>query len=99
MAQVRDYNKLAHDIIHEVGGAQNIVNATRCATRFRLVLKETPADGRAVFSPGVADVDSASAAADVSADGGGTMATFSCAKSGTEASRSSRPVASSRFIA
>lgn len=41
------------------------------------------ADGRAVFSPGVADVDSASAAADVSADGGGTMATFSCAKSGT----------------
>ena len=36
MAQVRDYNKLAHDIIREVGGAQNIVNATRCATRFRL---------------------------------------------------------------
>ena len=34
MAQVRDYNKLAHDIIREVGGAQNIVNATRCATRF-----------------------------------------------------------------
>ena len=33
MAQVRDYNKLAHDIIREVGGAQNIVNATRCATR------------------------------------------------------------------
>lgn len=42
MAQVRDYNKLAHDIIREVGGAENIVNATRCATRFRLVLKETP---------------------------------------------------------
>lgn len=33
MAQVRDYNKLAHDIIREVGGAQNIVNATRCATK------------------------------------------------------------------
>lgn len=46
MAQVRDYNKLAHDIIHEVGGAQNIVNATRCATRFRLVLKETPAGAK-----------------------------------------------------
>ena len=42
MAQVRDYNKLAHDIIREVGGAENIVNATRCATRFRLVLKKTP---------------------------------------------------------
>ena len=42
MAQVRAYNKLVHDIIREVGGAENIVNATRCATRFRLVLKKTP---------------------------------------------------------
>ena len=50
MAQVRDYNKLAHDIIREVGGAQNIVNATRCATRFRLVLKETPAGAKEKIS-------------------------------------------------
>ena len=58
MAQVRDYNKLAHDIIREVGGAQNIVNATRCATRFRLVLKETPAGAKEKISemPGVITV-------------------------------------------
>lgn len=43
MAQIRDYQKLAHDIIEEVGGKENIINATRCATRLRLVLKETPA--------------------------------------------------------
>lgn len=58
MTQVRDYNKLAHDIIHEVGGAQNIVNATRCATRFRLVLKETPAGAKEKIAemPGVITV-------------------------------------------
>ncbi|MDD7390284.1 MAG: beta-glucoside-specific PTS transporter subunit IIABC [Lachnospiraceae bacterium] len=44
MAQVRDYTKLAKDIIVAVGGEENIVNAARCATRLRLVLKETPAD-------------------------------------------------------
>lgn len=43
MAQVkRDYPKLAEDIIREVGGKENIINATRCATRLRLVLKKTP---------------------------------------------------------
>lgn len=43
MAQIkRDYPKLAKDIIREVGGKENIVNATRCATRLRLILKETP---------------------------------------------------------
>lgn len=43
MAQIkRDYPKLAKDIIREVRGKENIVNATRCATRLRLVLKETP---------------------------------------------------------
>ena len=42
MAKVRDYHKLARDIIDVVGGQKNIVNATRCATRLRLVLKETP---------------------------------------------------------
>ena len=45
MAQsVRDYEKLAVDIVDAVGGKENIVNATRCATRLRLVLKETPKD-------------------------------------------------------
>ena len=39
MAKVRDYHKLALDIIDVVGGQKNIVNATRCATRLRLVLK------------------------------------------------------------
>lgn len=42
MAKVRDYHKLALDIIDVVGGQKNIVNATRCATRLRLVLRETP---------------------------------------------------------
>ena len=42
MSKVRDYQKLALDIIDVVGGQKNIVNATRCATRLRLVLKETP---------------------------------------------------------
>lgn len=45
MAQsIRDYEKLAVDIVYAVGGKENIVNATRCATRLRLVLKETPKD-------------------------------------------------------
>ena len=44
MGQVRDYVKLAHDIIDEVGGKENISNVARCATRLRLVLKETPKD-------------------------------------------------------
>ena len=41
---VRDYEKLAVDIVEAVGGKENIINATRCATRLRLVLKETPKD-------------------------------------------------------
>ena len=41
MAQnIRDYEKLAVDIVEAVGGKENIINATRCATRLRLVLKE-----------------------------------------------------------
>ena len=45
MAQsIRDYEKLAVDIVDAVGGKENIVNATSCATRLRLVLKETPKD-------------------------------------------------------
>lgn len=41
---IRDYEKLAVDIIKAVGGEQNIAKASRCATRLRLVLKETPKD-------------------------------------------------------
>lgn len=56
--KIRDYGKLANDIIREVGGDKNIVNATRCATRLRLVLAETPPDARETISgmPGVITV-------------------------------------------
>lgn len=40
---VRNYPKLALQILEQVGGEKNIVSATRCATRLRLVLRETPA--------------------------------------------------------
>lgn len=58
MAQVRDYEKLAGDIINAVGGEDNIVNVTHCATRLRLVLRETPKDADAKISemPGVITV-------------------------------------------
>lgn len=39
---VRDYGKLALDIIRLVGGKSNITSAARCATRLRLVLEEVP---------------------------------------------------------
>lgn len=56
--QVRDYGKLARDIIREAGGKENIVNATRCATRLRLVLTETPKGAMEKISamPGVITV-------------------------------------------
>lgn len=41
---IRDYEKLAVDILAAVGGKENIIKASRCATRLRLVLKETPKD-------------------------------------------------------
>jgi len=44
--KIRDYKKLASDIIRIVGGEENISNATRCATRLRLVLKETPQNAK-----------------------------------------------------
>ena len=55
MAQVRDYEKLAGDIINAVGGKDNIANVTHCATRLRLVLKETPKDANTKIAemPGV----------------------------------------------
>ena len=46
MSKIRDYKQLARDIIREVGGEANIANATRCATRLRLVLKQTPKDAK-----------------------------------------------------
>ena len=38
---IRDYPKLAADICDAVG-KDNIISAAHCATRLRLVLKETP---------------------------------------------------------
>lgn len=46
MAVIRDYNKLASDILREAGGEDNISSFTRCATRLRLVLNETPAEAK-----------------------------------------------------
>ncbi|MEB6335274.1 glucose PTS transporter subunit IIA [Serratia rhizosphaerae] len=42
MTKIRNYAQLAGDILAEVGGQDNLVSFTRCATRLRLVLKETP---------------------------------------------------------
>lgn len=58
MAQVRDYKKLAADIITTVGGSGNILKATHCATRLRLVLRETPKGAKEQISqmPGVVTV-------------------------------------------
>lgn len=44
MTKIRDYSKLASDILKEVGGQDNLVGFSRCATRLRLVLKEVPKD-------------------------------------------------------
>ncbi|WP_158116858.1 beta-glucoside-specific PTS transporter subunit IIABC [Vibrio cincinnatiensis] len=46
MAKIRDYQKLANDILNQVGGQENVVSFTRCATRLRLVLKNTPNDAK-----------------------------------------------------
>jgi len=46
MATIRDYNKLASDILQEVGGKENLTSFARCATRLRLVLNDTPADAK-----------------------------------------------------
>ena len=41
-SKIRDYNKLAVDILNELGGEDNIVTVARCATRLRLVTQQTP---------------------------------------------------------
>lgn len=55
MTAIRDYNALAKEILREVGGEQNINNFSRCATRLRLVLNETPAQAKSKIQnlPGV----------------------------------------------
>lgn len=55
--KVRDYPKLAEDII-DIVGKDNITSATRCATRLRLVLKVTPegAHEKVAALPGVITV-------------------------------------------
>ncbi len=46
MSKIRDDQKLANDILNHVGGQENVVSFTRCATRLRLVLKNTPNDAK-----------------------------------------------------
>ncbi|MDC6118393.1 glucose PTS transporter subunit IIA [Serratia rubidaea] len=55
MTKIRDYARLAGDILAEAGGQDNLVSFARCATRLRLVLKETPpqAEARIKQLPGV----------------------------------------------
>lgn len=56
--KVRDYTKLAQDILEAVGGEDNVVGATRCATRLRLVLKQSDskAKDKVASMPGVITV-------------------------------------------
>lgn len=56
--KVRDYKQLAGDILEAVGGEENLVGATRCATRLRLVLKRSnpKAKEQVAAMPGVITV-------------------------------------------
>lgn len=56
--KVRDYPKLASQIVELVGGESNIRTVAHCATRLRLVLKDTPATAKAQVGnlPGVITV-------------------------------------------
>ena len=58
MDKIRDYSVLAIDILKGVGGKDNIISFTRCATRLRLVLKNTPPDSEKQITslPGVITV-------------------------------------------
>lgn len=55
MTAIRDYSALAKDILREVGGEKNIHGFSRCATRLRLVLNETPTEAKSKIQslPGV----------------------------------------------
>ncbi|WP_392564276.1 glucose PTS transporter subunit IIA [Orbus wheelerorum] len=48
--KVRDYDKLAAQILQELGGEKNIISAARCATRLRLVTQNQPADAKQKIS-------------------------------------------------
>ncbi|WP_129730857.1 beta-glucoside-specific PTS transporter subunit IIABC [Ectobacillus funiculus] len=56
--KVRDYQQLAKDILAAVGGEENVIGATRCATRLRLVLKRSnpKAKEQVASMPGVITV-------------------------------------------
>lgn len=56
--KVRDYSQLAKDILEAVGGEENVIGATRCATRLRLVLKRSNPKAKEKVSsmPGVITV-------------------------------------------
>ncbi|MDT8862437.1 beta-glucoside-specific PTS transporter subunit IIABC [Alkalihalobacillus sp. MEB130] len=56
--KVRDYTQLAKDILEAVGGEENVIGATRCATRLRLVLKRSnpKAKEKVASLPGVITV-------------------------------------------
>ncbi|MFP3121598.1 beta-glucoside-specific PTS transporter subunit IIABC [Ectobacillus funiculus] len=56
--KVRDYQQLAKDILEAVGGEENVIGATRCATRLRLVLKRSnpKAKEQVASMPGVITV-------------------------------------------
>ncbi|MCD7034250.1 beta-glucoside-specific PTS transporter subunit IIABC [Metabacillus sp. GX 13764] len=56
--KVRNYPKLAGDILKAVGGEENVIGATRCATRLRLVLKRSKPEAKEAVSsmPGVITV-------------------------------------------
>ncbi|OCG00725.1 glucose PTS transporter subunit IIA [Gilliamella sp. wkB308] len=57
-SKIRDYNKLAVDILNELGGENNIVTVARCATRLRLVTQKTPENAKENIAkfPGVITV-------------------------------------------
>ncbi|MGN7310944.1 beta-glucoside-specific PTS transporter subunit IIABC [Alkalicoccobacillus gibsonii] len=55
---VRNYPQLAKDILEAVGGDENVVGVTRCATRLRIVLRRSKPAAKDVVSslPGVITV-------------------------------------------
>lgn len=57
-SKIRDYNKLAVDILNELGGEDNIVTVARCATRLRLLTQKTPENAKENIAkfPGVITV-------------------------------------------
>ena len=57
-SKIRDYDKLAVDILNELGGENNIVSVARCATRLRVVTQSTPENAKEKIAsfPGVITV-------------------------------------------